>query len=75
MIIIINDLVFEETDKWGDNSIRGNHFKYNGIELKSVYRYDPVQVKFYAWSSTILKNKLGDENFNKLKPYLIITQI
>jgi hypothetical protein len=74
MIIIINDLVFEETDEWGDNTIRGNHFKYNGIELKSVYRYDPIELKFYAWSLPMIKNKLGDDNYNKIKPYLI-TQI
>jgi hypothetical protein len=74
MILIINDLVFEETNEWGDNSIRGNHFKYNGIELKSVYRYDPIELKFYARSLSMIKNKLGDENFNKIKPYLI-TQI
>lgn len=75
MILIINGLVFEETNEFGDNTIRGNHFKYNGIDLESVYCYDPIQVKFYAWSSTILKNKLGDENFNKILPYLIISQI
>uniref|UniRef100_A0A6C0JKN6 Uncharacterized protein n=1 Tax=viral metagenome TaxID=1070528 RepID=A0A6C0JKN6_9ZZZZ len=75
MILIINDLVFEETDEYGDNTIHGNHFKYNGIDLESVYHYDPVQVKFYTWSSSMIKNKLGDENFNKIKPYLIITQI
>ena len=75
MIIIINDLVFEETDEWGDNTIRGNHYKYNGIELDSVYNYDPVQLKFYAWNLLAIKNKLGDENFNKIKPYLIATQI
>lgn len=75
MIIIINDLVFEETDEWGDNTIRGNHYKFNGIELDSVYNYDPVQLKFYAWNLSEIKNKLGDENFNKIKPYLIVTQI
>ena len=69
-MIIINDLVFEETDEFGDNTIRGNYFKYNGIELKSVYRYDPIELKFYAWNLSMLKNKLGDENFNKIKPYL-----
>ncbi len=74
-MIIINDLEFEETDQWGDNSIRGNYFKFNGIELKSIYYYDPIQLKFYALNEFILKNKLGDENFNKIKPYLVITQI
>jgi hypothetical protein len=73
-MIQINDLEFEETDQWGDNTVRGNYFKFNGIELKSVYYYDPIKLKFYATNVFILKNKLGDENFNKIKPYLI-TQI
>ena len=75
MLIVIDDLVFEETDEWGDNTIRGNHYKYNGVELNSVYDFDPVQLKFYAWNIAAIKNKLGDEYFNKIKPYLIVTQI
>lgn len=75
MRIVINDLVFEETDEWGDNTVCGNHYQYNGIELDSVHDFDPIGLKFYVWSLPKIKNKLGDDNFVKIKPHLIVNQI
>ena len=74
VFIILGELILEETDALGNRDIEPGqcgHFKYNGIKLGSVYKYDPTNKLLYTRNRRLIKLRIGDFAYNKLLPFLV----
>ena len=52
-----------------------NQFKYNGIHITSIYKYDVTNNRFHTTNPALIREQIGEYAYNKLIPYLLLDLI
>ena len=52
-----------------------NQFKYNGIHITSIYKYDVTNNRFHTTNPALIREQIGEFAYNKLIPYLLLDLI
>ena len=52
-----------------------HQFRYNGIHITSIYKYDVTNMRFHTMNLVLIKEQIGEYAYNKLIPYLLLDQV